>query len=478
MNRYEAVIGLEVHAQLKTKSKMFCACATNFGDAPNRNICPVCTGQPGTLPVVNRLAVEMAVKAGLALRCTIHGRSVFARKNYFYPDLPKGYQISQYEYPLCTKGYIDIKTGSSHRRIGITRVHLEEDAGKLMHAAAHPDKSLVDFNRCGVPLIEIVSEPDMRSTAEAGDYLRTLRNALVYLGVCDGNLEQGNFRCDANISIRPVGQSKLGTRTEMKNLNSFKAVERAIAYEIGRQSKVLDGGGTVVQETRLWDDVRGATEALRGKEEAHDYRYFPDPDLLPLEVDVRWIEGVQSTLPELAGERSKRFIEKYGLPEYDADVLTQDKKVADYFEDVIKAGAPPKKASNWVMGEILRTLKEKDIGIESAKISPRCLAGLISMVDSGKISVTAAKDVFAEMEISGEPPDAIVERKGLSQVSDAGALDAMVDKVIAGNPAQVGQYKCGKLQLLGFLVGLVMKESKGKANPQLVSELLKKKLGS
>jgi len=474
--KYEAVIGLEVHAQLKTRTKMFCSCSTSFGDRPNSNICPVCTGQPGTLPVVNKNAIEMAIKTGLAVGCTINTKSIFARKNYFYPDLPKGYQISQHEFPLCTMGYMDITYENSTKRIGITRIHLEEDTGKLMHDMGNPNESHVDFNRCGVPLIEIVSEPDVRNPKEAGEYLRTLRNVLVYLDVCEGNLQEGNFRCDANVSIRPMGQEKFGTRSEIKNLNSFKAVERAIAYEIERQVKLLDSEGKIVQETRLWNDAAGKTESLRSKEEAHDYRYFPDPDLLPLKVSNEWIEKVRKSIPELALERSARFVSQYSIPRYDADVLTDEKSIADYFEDVVKSGAPPKKASNWVMGEILRQLNEDGSEISACKISPAGLAQLISLIEKGVISGTMAKEVFAEMYRSGESAETIVKTKGLTQMSDSSEIEKIVDDVIAANQAQHAQYKAGKETIFGFFVGQVMKASKGKANPAVVNELLKKKL--
>ncbi len=475
MSKYSAVIGLEVHAQLKTKSKMFCSCSTNFGDSPNKNICPRCTGQPGALPVVNKRAIELAIKTGLALDCVINEHSVFARKNYFYPDLPKGYQISQFDLPLCTGGFVDIKHDKKTKRVGITRIHLEEDAGKSLHDTG--ENSLVDFNRCGVPLIEIVSEPDMRSPREAGDYLRTLRNVLVYLDVCEGNLQEGNFRCDANVSIRLIGETKFGTRCEMKNLNSFKAVERAIAYEIKRHEEVLESGGKIVQETRLWNDAAGKTESLRSKEEAHDYRYFPDPDLMPLIVATAWIDEVKKTIPELAGGRSQRFISEYALPEDDADILTDDKRLADYFEEVVKAGANPKKASNWILSELLRELNSQGVEISACKIKPADLAGLIALIDDNTISGKIAKEVFIEMYSTGDAPKKIVEAKGLVQMSDAGELDAIVDEVLAKNQSQVEQYKSGKTAVFGFLVGQVMKATKGKANPSIANDILKKKLG-
>ena len=478
MAKYETVIGLEVHAQLATASKMFCACASNErGAEPNTTICPVCTAQPGTLPVVNRNAVEMAIKVGLALGCAIQGRSVFARKNYFYPDLPKGYQISQYDLPLCLGGTVTVKTRETDREISLIRIHLEEDAGKLLHDYGHPEKSHVDFNRCGVPLIEIVSNPDMRSPREAGDYLRTLRNVLVYLGVCEGNLQEGNFRCDANVSIRPVGQKEFGTRTEMKNLNSFKAVERAIAYEVERQAKVIDDGGKVKLETRLWNDAAGRTEPMRTKEEAHDYRYFPDPDLMPLTVDKKWIEKMRGSLPELAGAKAARFVSEHGIPESDARILTDDRRLADYFEGVIAAGSPAKRAANWIISELLREIKDEEEGIAACRIKPADMARLIKLIEDGNISGKIAKEVFAEMYATGKAPESIVKEKNLAQVSDVSAIEKAVDDVIASNSKQVEQYRGGKSQVLGFLVGQVMKVTKGQANPQMVNEILKKKLG-
>jgi len=474
MSKYEAVIGLEVHAQLATASKMFCACASNLrGAEPNTTICPVCTGQPGTLPVVNGGAVEMAIKVGLALGCSIQGRSVFARKNYFYPDLPKGYQISQYDKPLCHGGSVKVRTKDTDKEIALIRIHLEEDAGKLLHDYGHPEQSHVDFNRCGVPLIEIVSGPDMRSPKEAGDYLRTLRNVLVYLGVCEGNLQEGNFRCDANVSIRPAGQKELGTRTEMKNLNSFKAVERALAYEIERQTKVVDGGGKVVQETRLWNDAAGRTEQMRTKEEAHDYRYFPDPDLMPLIVPKEWVERVRGSLPELAGAKAARFVAEHGIKEADAAILTDDRRLADYFERVVTAGAPAVKASNWIISELMRELKDTEEGIAACPIRPGHLAELIKHIEDGKISGKMAKTIFEKMYQDGSDK---VDLGSFSQISDTSEIESIVDKVIADNPKQLEQYRGGKTAVMGYFVGQVMKATKGKANPKIVNELLKKKL--
>jgi len=497
--KYEAVIGLEVHAQLKTKTKMFCACPTSSNSPPNTVICPVCTGQPGTLPVVNKAAVEMAIKTGLALNSSIQKKSVFARKNYFYPDLPKGYQISQHELPLCLGGHLDIPSlckggssppykggGSETKRISIIRIHLEEDAGKLVHDYGHEDMSHVDFNRCGVPLIEIVSGPDMRAPQEGGAYLRKLRNILVYLDVCEGNLQEGNFRCDANISIRPEGQSKFGTRTELKNLNSFKAVEKALAYEIERQTKLVSEGKQVVQETLLWNDNTGKTESMRTKEEAHDYRYFPDPDLLPLIVEEAWIQKIKGGLPELADRKATRFVKEYGIPEYDAAILTDEKALANYYEAAIAEGdASPlkkrsvpyfKKISNWIMTELLRELKNDERELKDCPVTPQNLASLIKLIDDGAISSKIAKEVFEEMYKTGKAPADIVAQKGLKQVSDEGAIETAVDKVIADNPKQLEQYKSGKVALFGFFVGQVMKETKGQGNPKIINDLLKKKL--
>jgi aspartyl-tRNA(Asn)/glutamyl-tRNA(Gln) amidotransferase subunit B len=477
MPKYEAVIGLEVHAQLATASKMFCSCANATGGNPNRNICPICTGHPGTLPVVNQNAISMAIKAGLALGCEIHGKSIFARKNYFYPDLPKGYQISQFDHPLCTGGGLDVRTEGGRKKISLIRIHLEEDAGKLLHDRGHEDMSHVDFNRCGVPLIEIVSGPDMRTPREAGDYLRTLRNVLVYLGICGGNLQEGNFRCDANVSIRPVGQQQFGTRTEMKNLNSFKAVERAIAYEIERQSTVLNAGEKVAQETRLWNDALQRTEPMRTKEEAHDYRYFPDPDLMPLIVDETWIRAIRSELPELAGEKSDRFVRDYGLREDEAAILTDDKHLADYFETAIQTGAHPKKVANWILAELLYLLKEDDREIRECAIAPNDLGALILSIDDGKLSGKMAKEILPEMYASGRSAAAISKERGLEQISDNSELEQIIEGIIASNQKQLEQYRSGKQAVFGFFVGQVMKATKGQANPQMVNDLLKKKLG-
>ena len=472
----EPVIGLEVHAQLKTKTKIFCACSTSFGAPPNTHTCPVCLGMPGVLPVLNKKVVDYTLRMALATGCEISGESRFARKNYFYPDLPKGYQISQYELPIARHGYVDIEVNGSLRRIGITRIHMEEDAGKLGHDPDRP-VSMVDFNRTGVPLIEIVSEPDIRSPEEAGAYLRQLRSVVRYLGICDGNLEEGSFRCDANVSIRPKGVEKLGTRTELKNLNSFKHVEKALQYEISRQKEVLLDGGQIVQETRLWDPDKNKTTSMRGKEEAHDYRYFPDPDLLPLVIDDDWIQRIQSSLPELPDQKRGRFIAQYGLPAYDADLLTSDRELADYFEDCVLKFAQPKTVSNWIMGSLLGILNAMGKTIDESPVSPDNLAALLKLIDTGVISGKIAKTVFDEMAQTGKAAEQIVAEKGLVQITDTEAIDDVISKVIAGNPKEVEAYQHGKTKLIGFFVGQVMQATKGKANPKLVNEILKKKLG-
>ena len=472
---FEPVIGLEVHAQLKTKTKIFCACSTSFGAPPNTHTCPVCLGMPGVLPVLNKKVVDYALRMALATNCEITAESRFARKNYFYPDLPKGYQISQYELPIAEHGFIDIEVDGSLQRVGITRIHMEEDAGKLGHDPDRP-VSMVDFNRTGVPLIEIVSEPDIRSADEAGAYLRQLRSIVRYLGICDGNLEEGSFRCDANVSIRPQGEQKLGTRTELKNLNSFKHVEKAIVYEIGRQKEVLMDGGQIVQQTRLWDPAKNKTSAMRGKEEAHDYRYFPDPDLLPLVIDSEWLQSIKESLPELPDQKKNRFMAQFDLPAYDAGLLTSDRELADYFEACAGRFPHPKPVSNWIMGSLLGLLNARDKTIAESPISPENLARLLALVEEGVISGKIAKTVFDDMARTGKPAKQIVEEKGLVQITDTGAIDDVVAKVISNNPKEVAAYKSGKTKLLGFFVGRVMKETRGKANPKLVNEILKKKL--
>ena len=473
---YEVVIGVEVHAQLRTKSKMFCGCSTAFGRSPNSQTCPVCLGLPGSLPVINKAAVEMAVRAGLALNCTIGEHNRFARKNYFYPDLPKGYQISQYEAPICEHGWIDLSVGGMTKRVRIRRAHLEEDAGKNLHDGGVA-RSLVDLNRAGTPLLEIVTEPDMRSADEVVAYLKGLRDILMYLEVCDGNMEEGSFRCEPNLSLRPVGQEALGVKVELKNINSFKFVKDAIEYEIKRQTKVLNEGDSIRQETRLWNLERGETAVMRSKEEAHDYRYFPDPDLVPLKLEAEWVNACGEGLPELPAARARRFVEQYALPEYDAAVLTAAKDVAEYFEASVKLFPQPKTVSNWVMGELTRELNQTGTAVGASPVPPERLAALLHMVYKGTVSLKVARDIFPEMYGTGKAPEQIVQEKGLTQVSDEGALTRIIDEVLEKNPTQVAQFKEGKSQVLGFLVGQVMKASGGKANPGKVNELLKAKLG-
>ncbi|HEX5036215.1 MAG TPA: Asp-tRNA(Asn)/Glu-tRNA(Gln) amidotransferase subunit GatB [bacterium] len=478
---YEVVIGLEVHAQLLTRTKLFCSCSTEFGGEPNKNTCPVCLGQPGTLPVLNRQAVEFAIRAGLATGCSIETKSVFARKNYFYPDLPKGYQISQYELPVCLKGHLDIEVDGKAKRVGLTRIHMEEDAGKLVHE--HPetrakDASWVDFNRGGTPLLEIVSDPDMRSPQEAVAYLKKLRTILVYAGVTDGNMEEGSLRCDANVSLRPFGQEKFGTKVELKNMNSFKNVEKAILYEIDRQGAILDGTmeGKIVQETRLWDADKSETHSMRGKEEAHDYRYFPDPDLLPLVLDQAWIERVRKELPELPEAKRERFMTQHHLPAYDAEVLVSAKGLADFFETCVAAYPQPKKVANWVINEFLRMIGNDETKIPASPLKPAHLAEAMKLVDDGAISGSVMKTVLQKVFETGAPPKSVVEKEGLAQISDTGALEAAVDEVIAANPKEVEKYKGGNEKILGFFVGQVMKKTGGRANPGVLNDLVKKKL--
>lgn len=472
---YETVIGVEVHAQLRTNSKMFCGCGTTFGLSANSQTCPVCLGLPGSLPVINCTAVDMAVRAGLALNCMIDTNNQFARKNYFYPDLPKGYQISQYESPICRHGWIEIPDGSRTKRIRIRRAHLEEDAGKNIHETG-TSGSHVDLNRAGTPLLEIVTEPDMGSADEVVAYLKGLRDILMYLEVCDGNMEEGSFRCEPNLSLRPVGQKEFGTKVELKNINSFRYVKDAVEYEIKRQTKVLSEGGTIRQETRLWNIERGETVVMRSKEEAHDYRYFPDPDLVPLKLDDEWIERLRTDLPELPALRTKRFVSAYGLPEYDATILTASKGMADYFEVCVKQFNQPKTVSNWVMGELTRELNNSRTAISESPITPERLVSLLQMVDKGTISLKVAREIFPEFYSSGKTPEQIVQEKGLTQVSDEETLAKIIEEVLGKNPGQVAQFKEGKQQVLGFLVGQVMKASGGKANPGKVNELLRKRL--
>ncbi|HUH65550.1 MAG TPA: Asp-tRNA(Asn)/Glu-tRNA(Gln) amidotransferase subunit GatB [Syntrophales bacterium] len=472
---YEAVIGLEVHAQLLTESKIFCTCSTVFGAEPNSHTCPVCMGMPGVLPVLNKKVVEYAMKMAFATNCRINKSCTFARKNYFYPDLPKGYQISQYAEPLAEHGYVDIGEEGGKKRIGITRIHMEEDAGKMIHDE-HLPSSYIDLNRTGVPLIEIVSEPDMRTAEEASAYLRRLHEILVYLEICDGNMEEGSFRCDANVSIRQKGESAFGTRAELKNMNSFRNVQRALEYEIKRQQYLVESGQHVIQETRLWDDAQGVTMSMRGKEEAHDYRYFPDPDLVPIVVDDSWVEEVRRGLPELPLEKRERFIKDYNLPAYDAGVLTASRILADYFEEVARLSGKPKAASNWVMGDILRFLNEDKKDIKDCPITPQSLADMIKLIEDGTISGKMAKDIIDEMYRTGKPPKMIIEEKGMVQITDEAALAKTIAAVLADNKTQVEQYRAGKEKVFGYLVGQVMKATAGKANPPLINQLLKKML--
>ena len=474
---YEPVIGLEVHAQLLTSAKIFCGCSTQFGAEPNSHACPVCMGMPGVLPVLNKKVVEFTMKMALATHCRINETCNFARKNYFYPDLPKGYQISQYAQPLSEHGYVDIELDGGKKRIGITRIHMEEDAGKLLHDE-HLPSSYVDLNRTGVPLIEIVSEPDMRSAEEAAAYLRRLHETLVYLEICDGNMEEGSFRCDANVSLRPKGETAFGTRTELKNMNSFRNVQRALEYEIRRQQSILERGQEVIQETRLWDDSQGVTQSMRGKEEAHDYRYFPDPDLVPIVIDTAWIEAVKKSLPELPLEKRKWYVSDLGIPHYDAVVLTSTPASAAFFENVVASPLKPaaKTVSNWMMGDFLRFLNEEKKDFSASPVRPEALAEMINLIEDGTISGKMAKDIFVEMYKTGKPPKTIIEEKGMVQITDEDALEKTIAGVIAANPAQLEQYRAGKEKLFGYFVGQVMKATQGKANPQLINELLKKML--
>lgn len=471
MKDYEVIIGLEVHAELSTNTKIYCNCTTEFGADPNTHCCPICTGMPGTLPVLNKKVVEYAVKMGLATNCKIANFSKQDRKNYYYPDLPKAYQISQYDLPLCENGHIDIEVDGKKKTIGITRIHIEEDAGKLIHDAYTGD-TLVDMNRCSVPLIEIVSEPDMRSAKEAVEYMQALKSILEYLDICDCKMQEGSLRCDVNLSVRPVGQKEFGTRTETKNLNSFKAIQNSIEFEIKRQIEVLENGGTIYQETRRFDDAKGEGYAMRTKEEANDYRYFPEPDLAPIVLSDEYINSIKESLPELPNVKKERYLKEYNLSLYDANILTMSIKTANYFENVVKKCNNPKMVANWIMGDFARLLNENDISIDESRIGEENLARLIDLIDKGTISSKIAKTVFEEMFNTGKEAKQIVEEKGLVQISDEGAIKEIVEKVVENNPQSIIDYKAGRDRALGFLVGQVMKESKGKANPGLVNKLL------
>jgi aspartyl-tRNA(Asn)/glutamyl-tRNA(Gln) amidotransferase subunit B len=472
---YELIVGLEVHCQLNTKTKAFCGCSTAFGAPANTNVCPVCLALPGSLPVLNKKVLEYAVRLGLTTNCQIRLRSIFARKNYFYPDLPKGYQISQYDEPICFDGHVDYELDGVKKTVRLIRIHIEEDAGKSIHDIG--SETYIDVNRCGVPLLEIVSYPDIRSTKEASAYLQKLRQIVRWIGISDGNMEEGSLRCDANVSIRPKGSTKFGTRTEIKNINSFKNVEKAIEFEAARQRAILESGGVIVQETRLWDSERQETRSMRSKEEAHDYRYFPEPDLVPVEVTPEMIAEIRATLPELPEQRRARFEAEYKIPAYDAGVLTADREVADYYEAVVRVCGDAKVASNWLMGEVLRTLKEKAIDMHDFPISAERLGELIQLVQKGVINNNTAKEkVFVQMLQSQDSPSAIVEREGLAQVSDTALIEQEVLAVLAASPTQLADYRSGKTKLFGYFVGETMKRMKGKANPQIINDILKKKL--
>ncbi|MDP3580658.1 MAG: Asp-tRNA(Asn)/Glu-tRNA(Gln) amidotransferase subunit GatB [Ignavibacteria bacterium] len=473
--KYEAVIGLEVHAQLLTDTKIFCGCSTKFGSLPNSNVCPVCLGHPGVLPVLNKKVVEYTVLMGLATDCRINEKSVFARKNYFYPDLPKGYQISQYEEPICEFGKVTIEfKDGSKKDIGLTRIHMEEDAGKSIHDLG--DDTMIDLNRTGTPLMEIVSEPDMRSAEEAVLYLNKIKQVLLYLGICDGNMEEGSLRCDANISIRLKGETKLGTKAEVKNMNSFRNVEKAIEYEIERQIDIIEDGGKIIQQTLLWNAELNQVFPMRTKEEAHDYRYFPDPDLMPVIVDEKWRNEILSSLPELPDARRERFVSKYKLPVYDAQILTSSRELADYYEQVLTETDDCKTASNFVMTDVLKTVNEQKISIKDFSVSPKNLGKLVSLISKNTISGKIAKEVLPEMILSGKDPEAIVTEKNLVQISDTSELESAITKILDANQKDVQDYLGGKEKAIGFFVGQIMRETKGKANPQIVNELLKKKL--
>ncbi len=471
---YEAVIGLEVHIQLLTKTKIFCGCSTDFGAPPNTHVCPVCMGMPGVLPVLNKKVVEYAIKLGLALGCDINKFSRFARKNYFYPDLPKGYQISQFELPILENGGVEIYINGEYKRVALERIHMEEDAGKTVH---RPDGSYVDYNRAGVPLLEIVSRPVMHTPQEAGEYLRSLRKIVRYLCICDGNMEEGSLRCDANVSVRPRGETKLGTKTELKNMNSFKHVEKALEYEIERQIEVLEDGGRIEQQTRLWDEKQGITKPMRSKEESFEYRYFPEPDLVPLMIDDSWIGKLRDEIPELPRKKLERFVSEYGIKEEDARILTDEKELADYFEEAAKGYKNPQAIANWILSELLGYLNKENKEIKNTVVKPSQIVELVELVDGGTINGKIAKSVFKDMYKTGKNPKDIVNDKGLVQITDRSALEGIVEDVVKNNPKAVEQYKSGKKNTIGFFVGQVMKATKGKANPKLVNEILVQKLG-
>ncbi len=475
---YEPVIGLEIHAELLTVSKNFCACSANFGQEPNTSVCPVCLGLPGVLPVLNKKAVEYSLRTAVSLDCRIPSRSIFARKNYFYPDMPKDYQISQYEQPLAVCGHLKIMVGGRERDIAIERVHLEEDTGKLFHEipGSSDSASWIDFNRAGIPLLEIVTEPELRSGKEAKLFMAKLRQILTYIGVCDGNMEEGSLRCDANVSLRRVGEQTLGTKTEVKNVNSFRFLQRALEYEIDRQRKVLEEGGRVVQETRLWDAAAGVTQPMRSKEEAHDYRYFPEPDLVPLVVEESWAAGIKAALPELPDQKRERFVERYQLPDYDAGILTSTRELADYFESCLQFYPQAKTVSNWILGELLRELKGSAAGVGACPVPPQNLAGLLRLIANGVISGKIGKAVFQEMYERGLSAETIIQKRGLTQITDTADLTIIVDRVIADNPEPAAAYRAGSERTFGFLVGQVMKASRGRANPKLTNQILRERL--
>ncbi|MHC1762447.1 MAG: Asp-tRNA(Asn)/Glu-tRNA(Gln) amidotransferase subunit GatB [Negativicutes bacterium] len=476
--QFGTVIGLEVHTELKTASKIFCGCTTEFGGEQNTHVCPVCLGLPGVLPVLNEKVLEFAIRTGLALNCTISPYSKFDRKNYYYPDLPKNFQTSQYDLPICENGYLDIEVGGETKRIGITRVHMEEDAGKLIHAGtiSNSEYALVDYNRTGVPLLEIVSEPDIRTPEEAKAYLEKIKSILSYIDVSDCKMEEGSLRCDANISLRPLGQEQFGTKAEIKNVNSFKAVQRALEYEVERQTEVLEEGGRIIQETRTWDDSRGVTLSMRNKEQAQDYRYFPEPDLVPIVVDASWVELIRQSLPELPEARKQRIMKDHGLSAYDADVITAARPMADYYDALVAAGAEAKTAANWLMGEVSKHLNACSLDIRSCPVPPASLAEMIALIEKGTISGKIAKTVFESMWNEGKTATAIIKEQGLVQMSDEGELGGIVEAVIAAHPQSVADFKAGKEKAIGFLVGQIMRQTKGRANPELVNRILKEKL--